>query len=494
MKAALSPPLRAPLGIEERLWRAAEGLRGHVEPAEYKHVVLSLLFFRAVADDSGGAADLPGPRILPPGATWADVTRAARAGEASQALARATAAIERENPQLRGLFTFEARSAFDAVDGERLAELVVTLGDAPLDAGRDMLGRTYEYFLARFASSEGRSGGEYYTPRCVVQLLVEMIRPLGGTIYDPCCGSGGMFVQSAHFVAAHAGDSGPVALFGQESSARTRRLAQMNLALRGMKADLGDRPADAFRADLHGDLRADFVLANPPFNQRLGEAARLAGDPRWRFGAPPRSSANSGWLQHVFAHLAPEGVGAVVLANGSLSSTQADEAGIRRAMIEGDAVECVVALPPQLFYGTPIPACVWLLSPSKTRGGARGLAGRTLFVDARARGRLVDRVHAELSDDDVAAIAGAYRRWREGTFDDVPGFAKSATLDEVRFHKHALVPGRYVGFARERLPPLDARGIEAELAGARARLAEVEAASDRFREAFRSVLESARRG
>jgi type I restriction enzyme M protein len=478
-----SRPLSCPRSrpsFEEPLWRAAEGLRGHVEPAEYKHLVLGLLFVRFATDASLD----DGARSLPERARWDAVRAAAREGGTARVLGDVTAAVERARPSLAGLASFGARGTTDAIDESRLARLVEAIDAVPLGAdadSRDVLGRVYEYFLAQFASSEGRSGGEYYTPRCVVQLLVEAIRPLSGSIYDPCCGTGGMFVQAGRLLREAAGGGGGVALFGQESSARTRRLARMNLAIRGMTADLGEQHADVFRSDLHAGRKADFVLANPPFNANDWSADTLATDARWRFGVPPRGAANYAWLQHVFDHLGAEGVAGVVLANGSLSSGQAGEAPIRRRMIEDDVVECIVALPAQLFYGTPIPACIWILSPSKTRGGARGLSGRVLFVDARSRGRLVARARAELADDDVTAIARAYHRWRaEGSaFRDVPGFAKSASLDEIRAHRYALVPGRYVGFARERRPPLERATVEGGLELARARLAEVDAAGGR---------------
>jgi type I restriction enzyme M protein len=487
----------ATLGFEEQLWRAAVGLRGHVEPAEYKHMVLGLLFLKYITSNGASHrsadsfASTP-PFIVPASATWSALMSAARAGDAAKALTSAMTEIEAHNPALRGLLTFDVRR----VNGERLAELMAVLGAITLDQSegdsRDVLGRVYEYFLAKFASSEGRSGGEYYTPRAVVQLLVEMIRPFAGTIYDPCCGTAGMFVQSERIIVEHGGRSGDVAIFGQESSPTTFRLAKMNLALRGIHADLGLHHADTFHADLHPTLKADFVLANPPFNARGWGADKLENDQRWRFGTPPLGNANYAWIQHIFSHLKPAGIAGFVLSNGSLSSDQSGEAQLRQRMIEADIIECIVALPSQLFYGTQIPACLWFVSPTKTRCGAVTLATRTLFIDARARGHLVDRGHADLLHQDVADIASAYHRWRaEGShFNNVPGFAKSVSIDEIRQHKYALVPGRYVGFARDRAPAFDPARLSVEIDDARARLGEIDMAAKRFL----AKMEALRRG
>jgi type I restriction enzyme M protein len=406
-------------------------------------------------------------------------------------LSEAISSIEKANASLRGQLHVDV----SRLDGERLADLMAALGNITLDTteagSRDVLGRVYEYFLAKFASSEGRSGGEYYTPRSVVQLLVEMVQPFAGTIYDPCCGTAGMFVQSERFLVEHGGRRDDVSIFGQESSPTTWRLAKMNLALRGIQADLGERNGDTFRSDLHPSLKADFILANPPFNARDWGAERLTTDARWRFGTPPKSSANYAWIQHIFSHLKPDGLAGFVLSNGSLSSDQGGEAQLRQRMVDADVVECIVTLPSQLFYGTQIPACLWFMSPKKTRRGAEAIAGQTLFIDARSRGQLVDRVHAELTRDEVAEIAETYHRWRTSTakrrFVDTPGFAKSASIDEIRHHKYALVPGRYVGFARDRALKVDAAMLSAEIAEVRSRLAEIEAASTKFLAALEAL-------
>ena len=490
----------AALGFEEQLWKAAEGLRGHVEPAEYKHIVLGLLFMKYITDNAGikqktaraKAHSSTASFVVPPSAIWSGLVLAAQDGRATDALSTAMKDIEASNPSLHGLLTFDVKR----IDNERFAALMGVLDNISLDqtAGdsRDLLGRVYEYFLAKFASSEGRSGGEYYTPRSVVQLLVEMVQPSSGTLYDPCCGTAGMFVQSARILTEHGGRVGKVAVFGQESSPTTWRLAKMNLALRGIQADLGPRHADTFRNDIHPSLKADFILANPPFNARDWGGDKLARDPRWQFGTPPANNANYAWVQHILSHLKPTGVAGFVLSNGSISSDQSGEGQMRQRMVSADVIECIVTLPNQLFYGTQIPACLWFISPSKTRGGAIGLANRTLFIDARSRGHLVDRVHADLSPQDVSEIADVYHRWRaEGRdFQDVPGFAKAATTDEIRQHKYSLVSGRYVGFARDKTPGFDPKQLAAEIDEARSRLADIAAASRRSL----SMMEALRRG
>jgi len=479
------------LGFEENLWAAAEELRGHVEPAEYKHIVLGLVFLR-YATDPGLAARAGSGIAVPKDGSWASLRSRLGGRDSAAQLAAAVDAMERSNPEFAGVVSFDAAR----LGGARTRALVDAISAIPLDAAgsRDVLGRVYEYFLGHFASAEGRSGGEYYTPPSVVELLVRMVVPRSGTVYDPCCGTAGMFVQSERLRARGAnrdGRHGGLRFFGQESSPRALRIARMNLALRGIDADLGGGPADSFREDRHPDLRADVVLANPPFNARAWGADALSGDPRWRFGVPPRNRANFAWIQHILARLATEGVGAFVLANGTLSSEQRGEGAIRQRIVDADLVECVVALPPQLFYGTQIPACIWIVSHCKSRGGAGAIAGKTLFVDARSRGRPLDRVHAELTGDDVAAIAGVYHRWRSkpAAFRGVAGFARVATVDEIRAHRYALVPGRYVGFAPgpERRAALDRSLLDLEMSEVRARVAAVDTASARFLAALEAM-------
>jgi type I restriction enzyme M protein len=331
-----------------------------------------------------------------------------------------------------------------------LIDLIGTigLGDAE-NRSKDILGRVYEYFLGQFASAEGKKGGEFYTPRCVVKLLVEMIEPFKGRVYDPCCGSSGMFVQSEEFIRQHGGRVNDVAISGQESNPTTWKLAKMNLAIRGIEANLGPHHADTFHNDLHKDLRADFILANPPFNMSDWGGERLRNDARWKYGAPPVGNANFAWVQHMIHHLAPKGIAGFVLANGSMSSNQSGEGDIRKGIIEADLVDCMIALPGQLFYGSQIPVCLWFLSRSKANGKFRDRRKETLFIDARKLGHLVDRTHRELSDEETQRIAETYHAWRgeksPGKYEDASGFCKNATTEEIAAHGYVLTPGRYVG-------------------------------------------------
>ena len=401
-------------------------------------------------------------------------------------------AIERENKTLKGVLP--KNYARPDLDKTRLGELIDIISNIELIAkdekksSKDILGRVYEYFLGRFAAAEGKSGGEFYTPQCVVRLLVEMIEPYKGRIYDPCCGSGGMFVQSEKFVEAHGGRLGDIAIYGQESNPTTWRLARMNLAIRGIDANLGPQWADSFHADAHKDLKADFILANPPFNMSDWGGDRLRGRSLKRH--TPAGNANYAWIQHFIHHLAPAGVAGFVMANGSMSTQTSGEGDIRKAIIEADLVDCMIALPGQLFYTTQIPVCLWFVTRKKTADKQRKLrsrCGQTLFIDARRCGKLIDRIHRELTDDDIAEIAAVYHAWRTegGKYQDKPGWWKSATLEEIASHGHVLTPGRYVG-AEEAED--DGQLFEEKMQHLTATLAEQFAASARLEKTIKKNL------
>src|SRR5881396_482082 len=420
----------ADLGFEAKLWSAADELRSNMDAGEYKHVVLGLIFVKYISDSfeehheklKSGKGDYAGSNPedpdeyraenifwVPPAARWTYLQNSAKQPTIGKIVDDAMVAIERDNPRLKGILPKDY--ARPALDKNRLGELIDLIGTIGLgdkaNRSKDLLGRVYEYFLSRFASAEGKKGGQFYTPQSVVRLLVEMLAPYKGRVYDPCCGSGGMFVQSEKFVEAHGGKLGDISIYGQESNATTRRLAMMNLAIRGIEADLGEEQADTFRRDLHPDLRADFVLANPPFND--SDWFRKDDDARWQFGLPPRGNANFAWVQHFIQHLAPTGMAGFVLANGSMSSNTSGEGDIRKAIIEDDLVDCMVALPGQLFYSTPIPVCLWFLSRNR-----KNRTGKALFIDARKLGTLTDRVHRDLSSEDITQIAATYHAWKDG--------------------------------------------------------------------------------
>jgi type I restriction enzyme M protein len=468
------------LGFEAELFKAADKLRGNMEPSDYKHVALGLIFLKHISDTfeakradllanyPDGAEDpdeyaAENVFWVPKEARWSHLQANAKQSSIGKLIDEAMIAIEKRNESLKGVLPKDyARPALNAVMLGELIDLIsgIGLGQEKGEA-RDVLGRVYEYFLGQFAGSEGKRGGEFYTPRSVVRVMVEMLEPYKGRVYDPCCGSGGMFVQSEKFVELQGGRIGDIAVYGQESNYTTWRLCKMNLAVRGIDADIRWNSEGSFHKDELRDLKADFVLANPPFNISDWGGDRLREDVRWKYGPPPTTNANFAWIQHILHHLSPIGTAGVVLANGSMSSTQCGEDTIRRALIEGvggapGVVDCMIALPGQLFYSTQIPVCLWFLARDKSNGIARNAKLRDrrneiLFIDARKLGHMVDRTRKEFSDADIDKITLAYHAWRgeteAGVYGDIPGFCKAAPLEEVRGHGHILTPGRYVGAA-----------------------------------------------
>ena len=472
--------------LQKTLWAAADKLRSNMDAAEYKHVVLGLIFLKYISDafderredlkaaftdpkhelyigeDTEMHAQIPAMLEdrdfytmanvfwVPESARWEALRNQAKQPDIGKRIDDALIAIEQDNARLKGIL--DKRFARTQLEPGRLGELIdliSSIGFGARDKAKDTLGEVYEYFLGQFASAEGKKGGQFYTPASVVKVLVEVLSPHKGKVYDPCCGSGGMFVQSEKFVESHGGKFGDVSIYGQEANPTTWRLVAMNLAIRGMDFNLGKEPADTFHRNQHPDLKADYVLANPPFNISDWGGDKLASDPRWVHGTPPAGNANYAWLQHILWHLKPGGQAGVVLANGSMSSNQNNEGAIRKAMVEADVVEVMVVLPPQLFFNVQIPACLWFLTKDKKQHG-RDRRGEFLFIDARKLGTMQSRVLRVFEDEDIEKIAKVVHAWRQDgetteAYADVPGFCRAVKLAEITEHGYVLTPGRYVG-------------------------------------------------
>lgn len=462
-------------GFEESLWDSANRLRGNIESSEYKHVVLSLVFLKFVSDKfeerqaeliaegKGKYSDkvefyaMKNIFYLPETSRWSYIQRQAKQDDIALKIDSALKAVEKSNVSLKGALPDNYFSRL-GLDTSKLSALIDAINNinTVADKKQDIVGRVYEYFIGKFAAAEGKLGGEFYTSKCVVNLIAEMIEPYEGKIYDPCCGSGGMFVQSHKFVQSHQGDTKNISVYGQEFTATTYKLAKMNLAVRGLSANLGEVPADTFFKDQHPDLKADYIMANPPFNMKGWRAPdELTDDPRWSgYETPPVGNANYAWILHMVSKLSANGVAGFVLANGSMSTNTSGEGTIRQKLVDNDLVDCMIALPGQLFYTTQIPVCLWFLTRNKKANSKRGYRkrkGETLFIDARKIGSMISRTQKELSLDDIAAIAKTYHSWRDtaktGAYQDRAGYCKSATLAEIRKHDYVLTPGRYVGMA-----------------------------------------------
>ena len=451
------------LNIEEKLWAMADNLRNNIESSEYKHVVLGLLFLKYISDrfsvryeellsegeDTEDKDQYIAENVfyVPIEARWQLIQSNAKTPQIGRTIDDALRLIEKENPSLKNVL--DKRYAKEDLSSNVLGGLIDIISDTTLytKSDTDILGRVYEYFLGKFASKEGKLGGEFYTPACIVKILVNMLEPYKGRVYDPCCGSGGMFVQSGKFVEEHTGRIDDISVYGQESNPTTWRLCKMNLAIRGIEANLGKHFADTLIDDLHRDIKFDFILANPPFNVSDWGGDKLSGDVRFKFGNPPDGNANYAWLQHIYNHLSNAGIAGVVLANGSLSAG-GQEGAIRKTMLENDCVDCIVALPSQLFYTTQIPACLWIMRKDKTAyNGFKQRKGEVLFIDARNMGSMITRSVRELDKDDIINISDIYHNWRntDGKYEDVAGFCKSAKLEDIKSHDYTLTPGRYVG-------------------------------------------------
>jgi len=456
----------AKVGFEKKLWEAADKMRGSMDPAEYKHVVLGLVFLKYISDTfetlhekiskEDGVEEAEDRDYytaenvfwVPKDARWDYIRDHAKDPQIGKIIDDAMISIEKDNPALKGVLPKEyAREALDKV---RLGGVIDIISDVDLSGDKkeqkDTLGRVYEYFLGRFADSEGKGGGEFYTPQSIVKLLVEMLQPYSGRVYDPCCGSGGMFIQAEIFNQSHEGRKDDVMVYGQESNHTTWRLCKMNLALHGISGD-HIQQGDSFHNDKHPDLKADFIIANPPFNISDWGGERLKEDVRWKYGTPPTGNANYAWIQHFIHHLSPTGIAGFVMANGSMSSNTSNEGEIRKNLVKAGLVDCIVALPDKLFYSTGIPACLWFVSRDRHDHKFRNRTDEILFIDARNKGQMVDRKHRELKEEDIQKVSEIYHEWRNkgGKYDDVPGFCKAAKIEDIEKSGYILTPGRYVG-------------------------------------------------
>jgi len=482
------------LDFENKLWAMADKLRGNIQAGDYKDVVLGLIFLKYISDsfeekynelvDEGDGFEEDRDAYLeeniffvPQSARWSFIKKSAKLNTIGQIIDDAMIAVERENKNLKGVLP--KNYARPELDKAKLGELIdlfsFNLGNKEAKA-QDILGRVYEYFLGKFGSSEG----EFYTPPSIVKLLVSMIEPFEGRVYDPCCGSGGMFVQSAKFVEEHQGRKDDIRVYGQEYTATTWRLCKMNLAIRGIDGDIGSRDADTFANDLHKTLRADFVLANPPFN--VSDYTLIQDDVRWKYGIPPTNNANYAWIEHIISKLSPKGVAGFVLANGSMSTSIKAEAEIRKNILEAGLVDCIVTMPPNLFYNVTIPVCLWFLSKNK-----ENRKDKVLFIDARKMGTMVTRKHRELSDDEIKKIYDTYHNWRDGKeeYQDIQGFCKSANIEEIREHEYILTPGRYVGIEEAKI---DDEPFEEKMTRLTEELAEMFAKSHHLEEEIKKRL------
>ncbi len=490
----------ANIGFEEKIWNAACILRGNMDAAEYKHIILGLIFLKYISDafefkfqallaEGEGFEDDKDEYIsenifyVPVSARWQVIADAAHTEEIGIIIDNAMRAIENDNPkQLKDILP--KNYARPELDKRRLGDIVdifTNIKMVDFSGEKDVLGRTYEYCLAKFAAQEGKNAGEFYTPSCVVRTLVEVLQPFDGIVYDPCCGSGGMFVQSYDFIKEHSGNIQKISVYGQDANPTTRKLAKMNLAIRGIEANLGKYAADTFFDDQHPQLKADYILANPPFNISSWGASRLKNDVRFAYGLPPEGNANYAWIQHMVHHLAPTGKMGMVLANGSLSTQSGGEGDIRQKLLEADLIDCIIAMPTQLFYSAAIPVSLWFISKNKKQ------QGKTLFIDARKMGSMIDRRNRELTKDDITKIAATYMAYEQGTLEEMKGFSAVADIADIAKQDYILTPGRYVGIEEQED---DGEAFQDKMERLTAELGELFAKSDALQEEVKKNLAS----